>query len=144
MTQNLRRKQCNSSGSATVEFAVIAPVLIMAVLSTADIGFAIHESFKMDQAVRNGAEVAMRDPGRSTVCDVLASVDPNGGHCFTDWDVRRLYACPDDLSVRMDEDTTCAGNRATAIFYEITGTRAYSGFLLPTRDIIRSASVQVR
>jgi pilus assembly protein CpaE len=144
MTNKHCHKDRRTSGSASVEFAVIAPVLIMAVLSTADIGFAIHESFKIDQTLRNGAQVALSDPGESAVCTILSSVDPNGGQCFTDWVVDRYHVCPESPDERMKTPTTCANNRPTAIIYEITGNRAYSGILLPSRDLVRSASVQVR
>lgn len=144
MRVNLR-KQGRSSGSATVEFAIIAPVLIMAVLSTADIGFAIHESFEVDQALRNGAETALSDPGEAKVDAVLAAVDATGGGRYTtSWTVERYCACPESTGAQTSCSTTCADSRPTAIFYEITGVRAYPGILLPPRDLTRTASIQVR
>lgn len=139
------RKHGKSSGIATVEFAIIAPVLIMAVLSTADVGFAIHESFEIDQALRNGAETAMRDPGEAKIDAVLAAVDATGGGRYTTtWTVDRYCACPETTSAQTSCSATCSDDRPTAIFYDITGLRAYPGILLPARDLIRSASIQVR
>ncbi len=139
------RKQGRSSGSATVEFAIIAPVLVLGVLSTADIGFAIHESFEVDQALRNGAETALNDPGEAKVDAVLAAVDATGGGQYTTtWTVDRFCACPESTGEPTVCSTTCAGDRPTAIFYDITGIRAYPGILLPARDLTRSASIQVR
>ncbi len=141
-----RRRRGSSSGTAGVEFAIIAPVLILAVLSTADIGLAIHETFEVDQAMRNGAEAALRDPGESHVETILNAVDDTGGgQLSTAWNVDRYYACPDTPNTRLEVDSrNCNGNRPTAIFYEIEGIRAYSGIILPARNLTRSASVQVR
>lgn len=128
-----------------VEFAIIAPVLVMAVLSTADIGFAIHESFEIDQALRNGAEAALSDPGKAEIDAVLAAVDATGGGQYaTVWSVDRYCACQESAGAPTSCSTTCSGDRPTAIFYDISGVRAYPGILLPARDLVRSASVQVR
>lgn len=138
-------KRGRTSGSATVEFAIIAPVLIMAVLSTADVGFAIHQSFEIDQALRNGAEMALSDPGEANVEAVLSAVDTTGGgQIMTKWIVDRYHACPTSPGVKSKEPMNCADDRPTAIFYDISGVRAYPGILLPARDLTRSASVQVR
>lgn len=128
-----------------IEFALIAPILIMAVLATADIGLAIHESFEIDQALRNGAETALNDPGKSRVEVVLAAVDETGGGRYTTiWNVDRYHACPESAGLRTDHPTTCADDRPSSIFYSIIGVRAYPGILLPARDLTRTASVQVR
>lgn len=144
MTDRLRKDR-RTSGSATVEFAIIAPVLIMAVLSTADIGFAIHESLEVDQTLRNGAETALSDPGESRVGAVLAAVDATGiGQSTTAWTVRRYCACSESGGAETSCSTTCAGDRPTAILYDITGVRPYAGIFLPARDLTRSATLRVR
>ncbi|MFZ3581689.1 TadE/TadG family type IV pilus assembly protein [Loktanella sp. DJP18] len=141
-----RQRRGSSSGTAGLEFAIIAPVLILAVLSTADIGLAIHESFEVDQALRNGAEVALSDPGESRVAAILSAVDDTRGEQLsTTWEVNRYYACSETPNTKLEVDSrNCSGKRPTAIFYEIKGVRAYRGFLLPARNLTRLASVQVR
>lgn len=139
------RRRDPSAGSASIEFALIAPVLILAVLATADIGLAIHESFEVDQALRNGAEAAMRDPGKDRIEAILGAVDETGGgQLSTTWSVARYCACPGTPDTPTSCSTTCAGQRPTAIFYDLKGVRAYPGIFLPARDLTRSASVQVR
>lgn len=140
-----RRPRDPIGGSASVEFAIIAPVLVLAVLSTADIGLAIHEAFEIDQALRNGAEAALSDPGEVRVEAVLAAVENTGaGQSSTTWSVDRYCACPDAPDTPTGCSTTCGGSRPTAIFYDIEGVRAYPGIFLPARDLARAASVQVR
>lgn len=138
-----RRGRCE--GSASVEFAIIAPVLVLAVLSTADIGLAVHESFEVDQTLRNGAEAALRDMGEAGVKSVIAAVDENSsGRTTTTWSVVRYCACPETTGTPTSCSTTCGGSRPTAIFYDLEGVRAYPGIIMPARNLTRSASVQVR
>lgn len=139
-----RRRAGGSSGSATLEFAVIAPVLILAVLSTADIGLAINQALRIDQSIRNAAQVALDDPGATAVCAALATIDPNGGRCFTDWDVQRFHACSASPDLRVAPSAICADNRPASVFYQISGTRTHAGILLPNRDMERSVVVLVQ
>ena len=135
-----------TGGTASVEFAIIAPVLVLAVLSTADIGLAIHEASEVDQALRNGAEAALSDPGKSRVEAVLAAVDSTGGgQSSTEWSVVRYHACPERPDTHSESPIlTCSGSRPSAIYYEIEGVRPYVGIFLSSWDLTRAASVQVR
>ncbi len=140
-----RRRYGSSSGTAGLEFAIIAPVLILAVLSTADIGFAIHETFEIDQTLRNGAQAALSDPGEGQVEAVLSTISNNNGEqSGTSWTVSRFCACPETITAQTSCSTTCNAQRPTSIFYEIEIRRTYEGIFLPARNLIRSASVQVR
>lgn len=133
------------SGVAAVEFALIAPILIAAVLTMSDLGFAIHERAEIDQALRNGAQYAISDPGVSDVAAVLDLVDKTGaGRDSTVFAVSRFCACNETPDIQTMCSTTCAGDKPTSIFYSLTGTREFSGFLLPAVTLNRSSLVQVR
>lgn len=132
-------------GVAAVEFALIAPILIAAVLTMSDLGFAIHERSEIDQALRNGAQHAISDPGEAKVAAVLALVDPTGaGRDSTVFTVDRFCSCKETPDTQTLCSTTCAGDMPTSIFYSLTGTREFSGFLLPAVTLNRSSLVQVR
>lgn len=134
-----------TEGASTVEFAIVAPVLIFAVLSMADIGLAIHQVFRIDQAMRNGVEAALSDPGEAPVKAVLKRTYAPGAAPPDDmWDVDRRCECPGGGGVECGSFTICAGERAAGIFYDITGSRIYEGILIPDRALRRTASVQVR
>ena len=133
------------AGVAAVEFALIAPILIAAVLTMSDLGVAIHERSEIDQALRNGAQHAISDPGEAKVAAVLALVDPTGaGRDSTVFAVDRFCACSETTATQTLCSTTCAGDTPTSIFYNLTGTREFSGFLLPAVTLNRSSLVQVR
>jgi Flp pilus assembly protein TadG len=46
-------------GAAAIELAVLAPVLIMAMICTADLGMGIYRSMQVDSAAQAGAEYAL-------------------------------------------------------------------------------------
>ncbi len=145
-SRNVFRAFANcQAGVAAVEFALIAPILIAAVLTMSDLGFAIHERSEIDQALRNGAQHAISDPGESAVASVLGLVDPTGaGRDLTVFVVERFCACNETPDTQTLCSTTCAGDTPTSIFYSLTGTREFSGFLLPAVTLNRSSLVQVR
>lgn len=133
----------NPSGAAAVEFAIIAPVLILSVLSIADIGLAVHRLFQIDQTIRNGAEMALRDPGREIVLSVLDEVGMTGDGNVATWSVARRCECPSG-SGTVGCGTTACGSQPTNIFYDISGSYTHQGILTPDRKLSRTASVQVR
>ncbi len=135
----------SESGVAAVEFSLIAPILIASVLTMADLGFAIHERFEIDQVLRNGAQRAVTDPGAAKVAAVLKLVDATSeGQSSTDFTVNRFCACADTPGTETTCSTTCAGDNPTSIFYSLTGTKSFSGFLLPVQTVKRASVVQVR
>lgn len=144
-TSKLRDFLRNDSGVAAVEFALIAPILIGAVLSMADIGLAIHERAEMDQALRNGAERAIYDPGVLEVEAVLAAVDESGaGRDDTVFSVNRFCACPESSGTATSCFTSCSNDRPTSIYYELRGSRNFKGFLFPAQTLQRTNNVQIR
>lgn len=54
------RAKRDNRGGAAAEFALISPILIMIVIATADLGFAIHASMQVNSAAQAGAYHASR------------------------------------------------------------------------------------
>jgi Flp pilus assembly protein TadG len=50
------------AGTATVEFAIVAPVLLMIVLGLMDWGLALEQRLRLQTAVRAGAQFALTAP----------------------------------------------------------------------------------
>ncbi len=141
----MRKYLEDSRASSVVEFALIAPVLVLGVLSAADIGFEISDRMKIDQALRNGAEAALGDPGVSVLGDILVTSHTNAaGENAIAWDVQRACVCPEAQTVSVDCFTTCANDQPTAIYYEIEGSKDGVRIFLPNLSVSRSLSVQVR
>lgn len=141
----MRRYLMASRASSTVEFALIAPLLVFGVLSTADIGFEVSDRMTIDQALRNGAEAALKDPGATVLEGVLdASQSVTTGEGTIEWDVQRTCVCPEAETVSVDCFTTCVADQPTAIYYHIEGSRDAVRIFLPNQLVSRSLSVQVR
>ncbi len=47
------------AGSAAIEFAIIAPVLVLALICTADLGLGIHRKMQVENAAQAGVEYAV-------------------------------------------------------------------------------------
>lgn len=135
----------SEGGVSAVEFAIVAPMLILGVLSTADIGFEVSDRMDIDQALRNGAEAALGDPGASVLQSILgASQIATTGLETISWDIARTCVCPENNGVSVDCFETCADDQPTEIYYEIEGSRDAVRLLLPGKVVSRSVSVQVR
>ena len=134
----------SARGASTVEFAIVAPMLVFGVLSTADLGFEISDRMEIDQALRNGAEAAVEDPGVTGLGAVLEAIQPSADGDAIAWDVARICVCPESNAVSVDCFETCADDEPTAIYYNITGSREAVRFFLPQVTVSRSLSVQVR
>ena len=136
------------AGLAVLEFALVAPVLFVALLSMMDIGRAVGERMGVDAALRTGAQVAMSDPGADAVRAAIAAVDEAGGpsaaRSALAIDVQRFCACPGASDVSVACSTTCAGPAATEIFYSLKADTTFSGVFLPILSLGAENRVRVR
>jgi Flp pilus assembly protein TadG len=55
----LRRGATASDGAAAIEFAIIAPLLILMLIGTVDLGIGTYQSMQVQNAAQAGAEYAM-------------------------------------------------------------------------------------
>ena len=53
-----RSQQRGESGQATLEFALVLPLLLMLVTAVVQVGFVLHNSIDLTDAVRSGGRVA--------------------------------------------------------------------------------------
>jgi len=140
----VRRRRLGEAGVSAVEFALIAPVLFIALLSMVDVGFAINERMTIDSVLRAGAQEAMDDPGKDKV---LAVLNDTGAKNFAAGAVPNFTVehpvceCPESSAVACS--ATCDGGAATSIYYRLDGTKTYDGIFMSI-PIGPSMRVQVR
>lgn len=127
-------------GASAIEFALLAPVLIVALLGTVDVGRALTEQMALGSLLRTGAQTAMAGSDLSRIDHVLHAAKDDS----VVLDVKRVCACPEDAGAAVDCSTTCAGPAATAIYYHIDAKKTFSGIFLPDIPLSRSLQVQVR
>lgn len=149
----IKRYSRNKDGVASVEFAIILPVLAFGMLGMVDIAIAIDGRMQMDSALRAAAESALSDPGEEVVENVFAGAKEtvtnelgSDKKIKVDYDINvtRYCACPGSTSTVHACDATCSGSQIPYLYYEMAGTGSYSGILIPNITIARSIKVQLR
>lgn len=149
------RRRLGEDGVSAVEFALFAPILFLSLLAMVDLGLAFYERMTIDHVLRAGAQVAMDDPGRDRVLDVLNSTaaknfplaegaEPDGTKVPKFKVDYPIYACPENNDVAVASSTTCAGPTATSIYYRLVGEKTYDAMFIPQIDLAPTIRVQVR
>jgi Flp pilus assembly protein TadG len=75
---NRPKRSRRDRGSAAVEFAITAPVLIILVLGVADYGVLTYQASALAGATRAGAEVAAADPTTTAASLTALGLFPSG------------------------------------------------------------------
>lgn len=99
LMRGLRRLRRRQDGVAAVEFALIAPVLLILLGGAANVGFRYREEARLNQATRETAEAAMftRDLTalRATLTEELAALGTSMGGASYQGTVTLSCQCPD-------------------------------------------------
>jgi pilus assembly protein CpaE len=148
--QCLRRDQ---SGLSTVEFALLANVLVFGSIASADLGLAEYERLTIDHVLRAGAQSAMADQGSDQVLKLLEST-ASGNFAIstaaspTSTGLRlvaeRYCTCPENTSAQVSCLAICDKSAPTFIFYRLEAAKIYKTMLLPEITFQPSLRVQVR
>lgn len=114
-------------GSAAVEFALIAPVLVLMLIAVVDLGLVMIDNVRLSSAVRAGAQFAMQDPDDKTSIRTVAvnattlTIDP------ADITVSDKFCECDGVVSACD--TTCASGFAPGEYVTVTATTTVTSIL---------------
>jgi pilus assembly protein CpaE len=140
-------------GASVVEFALFSPVLIIALVTSIDLGLAEYQRMTIDHALRAGAQSAMLDPGTLAVRKITESTASrnfaiSSGNTLSTadlvLDISRYCTCPEATTTQIACSTTCSGSAATNIYYRLTAGTIYGGMIVPSITLQPSLQVQVR
>jgi hypothetical protein len=141
-------------GTSAIEFALLSPVLIIALLGMVDIGREMTERMTIGSILRVGAQRAIAGGDVATVESVLRAAashnftlsDPGfaGNDTSLALQVERICACVGAPLDHVACMTTCTGQTPTAIYVILRAEKTYSGILLPRMFLYQSMQVQVR
>jgi Flp pilus assembly protein TadG len=140
----------DETGIAAIEFAAIAPVLVMMVVASMDLSGALAERLAIGHAMRSGAQVALADPGPTAVLGAMRGAAPTfsigttAGPATLALSVARVCACPDTPATYVACTTVCSGSRPTYISYRLTGEKVYGAILVPDMAFSDVLEVQIR
>lgn len=108
------RRRFGEAGIITVEFAVVAPILITLLGAATDLGLAVERSIRLSSAARAGALYAAQAPGDTTnaaksfVSSLLS--DLSGVNVPT---LTISCQCPSSTSVTTGPTVSCTSNTCT-------------------------------
>ncbi len=155
----LRKKagelKTSEAGASAVEFALIAPVLALGLVATADLGLAIHERMTIDHVLRAGAQAALADPGAAQVQKVLVSTLAQSPRLASATlpAVKRYCTCPENADVAPEAapqcgTVTCANAKPQFVYYRLAAAKSYRPMslpaVLPVFELGSSMQVQVQ
>lgn len=136
-TPGLRAFRRDRSAAAAVEFALIAPALLAALVLMVDVGLALNDRMRMDAILRAASQEAMRDPGLADLQAKLSALATDTGfavavalHCPCEETPHCTVPC-------VDPDSYTA--------YHLSASGTYSSLLTPiTIDMSSQMEVRVR
>jgi pilus assembly protein CpaE len=146
----------DASGASAVEFALLAPVLILACLATVDIGVAVSQRAVIDDSLRAGVQGALMDLGEDKVRGLVETVASGSMNTSPNPDIRlsggdfnasaaRFCVCPGSVSTTISCSTgTCSGSAKPFVYYRIAAQKTHDTILLPSVPLRGSILVQVQ
>ena len=152
--RRLRRLLRADEGVSAVEFALLAPMLVFALLATVDVGLALTERMAINHVLRAGAQSATVAKDVSAIDQVLrttasenftvAAAGAAGDDATLALRAERVCSCAEQPGIAVGCSTTCAADAPTQVFYALAGEKTYSGLILPRFRLSPAIQVQVR
>lgn len=124
------RQLIDSAGVAAVEFALVAPVLILLLVGTVDIGTAYWEKTEIDNAAWAGAVYAAVNGNNSS--GISAAMSSATGLTSIQSAVgQRFYGCPtaSGITAEPSASITCGPGGTARTYVTVTASVSYSPVL---------------
>jgi pilus assembly protein CpaE len=143
-----RLRRC-VAGVSAVEFAILAPVLVLGTFGMIDTGMAIYERMMMNQVLRAGAHPALQGANDTVVLAVLEETAADNftvadGEAAADeleLDVETSCACPGDADASAMCGAPCDSGATALRFYRLTASKTFQGVILPEFTLFYSLEV---
>ncbi|WP_439579389.1 TadE/TadG family type IV pilus assembly protein [Elioraea sp.] len=133
----LRLHRCRQ-GTSAVEFGMIAPALVLLLAGLVDFAGAMHQTIRLENAARAGAQYAMSFP-EDTAGIVAATTNALGEQGGTVAVVPAYCACPGGGTTAVScEGTPCDG-AVSAVYVEVNITRPYAAVMGIGRFVLPSS-----
>jgi Flp pilus assembly protein TadG len=117
------------AGNVAIEFALIAPVLVILLMGTVDYGLETYYDAQLQQAVRAGAEYVNNSGHSQDTAGITAAVQ--GASALTGIAVATptgSYQCSNGTAVA-GVGSTCANGSAVGSYMTISATFTYTSFV---------------
>ncbi len=150
----------DQAGVSALEFALLAPIILLGSLAVADLALLAHQRMAIDQVLRAGAQQAMLDkstsPAAEEVVKVLNTMAATGNFAVGSTvpvnekpplivGASRYCVCPDATEgPHIACSTICTGSKPTLAYYSVRAKSRSSNMLLPDFSFEPQIRVQVR
>lgn len=148
---SLHRLGRDEDGLAAVEFATLAPVMLVMVLAALDLSGALSNRMAIGHILRAGAQVAMAHPGTAAVQSTMQGaalgfpLAPSGGAAGTLALMAELRcACPEIPQTATACTTVCTGSQPATIAYRLRAEFRQTAHILPDMTFAPVLEVQIR
>lgn len=130
----MRRFLRGEEGIASVEFALIAPILAFALIAAIDISFAISQRMALKSTAGTGAAALIQgrgvDDARSILTAMAAQNFSSGGGLVKNL-ATNIDECLCPCAGFPDLDAQCGGS-TTGRLYSVSASASYNGIFLPS------------
>lgn len=126
-------------GVSAVEFALLAPFLVVGVFSTVDAGMAVYDKMMITQVLRAGAHSAIGAQSEAAVLTILQDTaadnftvvagTPGAGELGVS--VNSYCICPEAMATPVDCTAACTAGASPNEFYDLAATLEFDGVMLP-------------
>ncbi|MBX6374639.1 MAG: pilus assembly protein [Acetobacteraceae bacterium] len=136
-------------GVSAIEFALIAPLMILTLLGAFDLGNAIQQRIRLEAAARAGAQYAVTNPSDATGTAAVVRANLAGWSDITIEPPVRTCRCDDGAAVDCATGICNSGNGAPITYISVTVTRPFtfispvSALLLPSLATLKG-NVEIR
>lgn len=139
----LRQFLLDDDGAVAIEFALIAPLIVMAMLMMADIGLAAYDRMKLTNGVRGAAQYIITGGQSEEMMAAIVIRTASMGESELAIDVTEYCACSFSEASAVECSTVCEGEDITNVYARITA-KTSSHRILRTWDLESSMEVRRR
>jgi hypothetical protein len=124
------RRACATAGVASVELAIVAPLLTLAIIGTADLGFGIHRKMQVQAAAQAGAEYAIvKGFSLSGISGAVVSATPFAG-VRANPAPQQFCGCPSETGIAaISCNTTCPDQSKPGAYVTVSAQASYATIL---------------
>jgi Flp pilus assembly protein TadG len=120
------------AGNALIEFAIIAPLLIVMCVYVVDFGFYIFRQTELQHATQTGAQYAIEHGYNSTSISSAVTNDANDSSFTITTTPSEFCGCPSSTGVTQiaagacAEGSTCSGGAVAGTYVTVSTTATYN------------------
>lgn len=140
-SRRVHRILSSRRGAAAIEFALIAPVILVALTGIVNYGLAMFDKMQMQSAARSGAQLALLDAGDTAAIKQAVVDSTNLGITTSDVTTTQFCECANATIITCGN--TCSDGSTNRYFMTVTATYNHTLLLLGT-TVALTGSATVR